>query len=176
MPHNAEVRAPFKVTGTPKPWRLMASFLYESLMIVSIWLAVVVLLTPVTFILPNPTIKNYVIQITILLILFVYFVWQWQKTGQTLATRTWHLAILSADYKILTPKQALMRGLWGGVLYVALPLLMYLGAEQFLPVDKALWLMGLVFCLPVVWVWVHPKHFTLLDVVAGSVVVAVAKH
>jgi hypothetical protein len=27
-----------------------------------------------------------------------------------------------------------------------------------------------------VWVWVHPKHFTLLDVVAGSVVVAVAKH
>lgn len=175
MTRDTQGRLPFKITGTPKPWRLMASFLYESLMILSIWLAVVVLLTPVTFFLPNPVVKNYVLQGVELLVLLVYFVWQWKKTGQTLATRTWHLAVLSADYKILTPKQALMRGLWGGVLYVALPLLAYLVALKFVSVGSALWLMGLTLCLPAIWGWVHPKHFTLLDVAAGSVVVAVEK-
>ena len=76
MPPKLEACPPFKIIGTPKPWRLMASFLYESLMIVSIWLAVVVLLTPATFILPNPMIKNYVLQGFELLILGIYFVWQ----------------------------------------------------------------------------------------------------
>lgn len=175
MPRNTEVHSPFKIEGAPKTWRLMASFLYESLMILSIWLAAVVLLTPLTFALTDPEIKNYVLQIVVLLIFMVYFVWQWQKTGQTLASRTWHLAILSEDYKILTPKQALMRGIWGCVLYVALPLLTYLGALKFLPIDKALWLMGFMLCLPIIWAWGHPKRQTLLNVVSGSIVVAVAK-
>ncbi len=39
----------------------------------------------------------------------LYFVWFWTRSGQTLALKTWHLRVVAADGQPLSPGRALLR-------------------------------------------------------------------
>ncbi len=48
-------------------------------------------------------------QIWLFIVLGIYFVWFWQKSGQTLAMKTWHIQLLRLDGKPLSWLQAALR-------------------------------------------------------------------
>jgi uncharacterized RDD family membrane protein YckC len=54
-------------------------------------------------------IKRFGLQFFLWVVAGVYFVWCWQKSGQTLATQTWKIKLVNAQGNTLTIKQALQR-------------------------------------------------------------------
>ena len=58
-------------------------------------------------------------QVAIFIGLAVYFVWQWCRSGQTLAMKTWHIKVVSADgVSPIRPTQAVVRYLLTYVWFV----------------------------------------------------------
>jgi uncharacterized RDD family membrane protein YckC len=89
--------------------------LYESLLLLGV--------LSVTFMLPhillglagNMTLPGWLLQLHLLAVLLIYFVWFWRHGGQTLAMKTWKIRLESAiTGKTVTLPQALLRfGLCG---------------------------------------------------------------
>lgn len=48
-------------------------------------------------------------QVYLVLVGGVYFIWQWVRTGQTLAMKTWRLRVIDASGRKITLPQALLR-------------------------------------------------------------------
>jgi uncharacterized RDD family membrane protein YckC len=100
------------------------------------------------------------------LALSLYFLWFWTHGGQTLATKTWHLRIVSASGGPLTPKQAVVRYL--------------LSWLWLMPPWLAAWLAGWhqskeLFGAMAVWIALYaalsrllPQHQFLHDVLGGT--------
>lgn len=57
-------------------------------------------------------------QATLFLVLSLYFIWFWSRGGQTLAMRTWHVRLVSAQGLPLTLKQATARYLLSWLWFV----------------------------------------------------------
>lgn len=103
---------------TPSILRRLAAFFYDALLLVGVIVAALVIphmLLGASF---NYFASRRVIQIHFFLVLLVYFVWFWTNGGQTLAMKTWHIRLVSADGGRLRPMQALFRYLaaWPSVL------------------------------------------------------------
>lgn len=77
----------------PSLLKLGASFIYESLVVIALSLAATAL-----FILffgdATQGYKRYALLGFLWVVLGGYFVWCWQKSGQTLAMQTWHLKLV----------------------------------------------------------------------------------
>lgn len=54
-------------------------------------------------------IKRFGLQFFLWLIAGIYFVWCWQKSGQTLATQTWKIRLINAQGNTPSLRQALQR-------------------------------------------------------------------
>lgn len=88
--------------------RLLASMLYEALVVAAILL--------IGFLLPQIVLSGFgfmvpgkALWIHVFGLLMVYFVWFWLHGGQTLAMKTWKLRIVNADGGHLRPLQAVLR-------------------------------------------------------------------
>jgi uncharacterized RDD family membrane protein YckC len=106
---------------------------------------------------------------TCFLVLALYFVGLWWRSGQTLAMKTWDLRVVRADGAPLSPWRALARHLAAWVWF--LPPLM--AAYAFAPHSLAAY-----FGLPVAWValyalgaLLHPRHQFWHDALCGTAVV-----
>ncbi len=92
----------------PSLLKLGACLIYESLVIIALSFA-----CALAFLLiagdASHDIKRYVLQLFLWLSIGIYFVWCWQKSGQTLAMQTWRLKILDKNNQILTIKLAIAR-------------------------------------------------------------------
>lgn len=85
--------------ATPLPGirRRLASLLYESLLLLGVWAA--------TFLLPHLglglafglTLPGPVLFLHLFAVFGAYFVWYWNRSGQTLAMQTWKLQLRMAD-------------------------------------------------------------------------------
>ena len=51
-------------------------------------------------------------QAYLLLVTSAYFVWQWQKNGQTLAMKTWRFHVVNQDGSKLQAKRGVVRFVW----------------------------------------------------------------
>ena len=102
-------------------------------------------------------------------VLGLYFVGLWLRSGQTLAAKTWHLRVVSADGSPLRPRRAVMR-------YVAawVWLLPPLALAKLLGPPGA----AAVFGLMAAWILLyalsallHPRHQFWHDALCGTAIV-----
>ena len=95
----------------PSLKRRMASFVYEGLLLFGIGLipgaigALFVALTGQR----HPLQSELVLQSFAVLIYAVYFSWFWSARGQTLAMKTWHIRVVTAQGRPLSQARALAR-------------------------------------------------------------------
>ncbi len=95
-------------TTAPSFFKLGACLIYEALVVIALSLAVT---TIFVLSLGEATIgiKRYLLQFFLWLTVGVYFIWCWQKKGQTLAMQTWQLKLLDQDEQLLSLKAAIAR-------------------------------------------------------------------
>jgi len=121
--------------------RLLASLLYEGLVIFSILL--------VGFLLPQIVLSGFnmssstrMLWLHVFVLLMAYFMWCWLQGGQTLPMKTWKLQLVSADGSPIRPGQALLR---------------YLAAWP-----STLLIIGLL------WAFIDKEHRYLHDIIADT--------
>lgn len=121
--------------------RLLASLLYEGLVIFSILL--------VGFLLPQIVLSGFnmssstrMLWLHVFVLLMTYFMWCWLHGGQTLPMKTWKLQLVSADGSPIRPAQALLR---------------YLAAWP-----STLLIIGLL------WAFIDKEHRYLHDIIANT--------
>lgn len=97
-----------KQITAPSFFKLGASLIYETLVIIALSLA-----TTAVFVLllgeATTGIKRYLLQLFLWLTVGVYFVWCWHRKGQTLAMQTWQLRLVNQDGRLLPLKGAIAR-------------------------------------------------------------------
>lgn len=88
--------------------RRMAAFVYEGVLLFGVWMAAAGLYSVVTG-------MRHALQGRIGLMAFlvatmaVYFVWFWTHSGQTVAMKAWHVRVVDAHARPVTPGRALLR-------------------------------------------------------------------
>jgi uncharacterized RDD family membrane protein YckC len=95
-------------TSAPSFLKLGACLIYETLVVIALSL---VCTTIFVLLLGDATAgtKRYSLQLFLWLTAGVYFVWCWQKSGQTLAMQTWQLKLVNQDGELLTLMAAMTR-------------------------------------------------------------------
>jgi uncharacterized RDD family membrane protein YckC len=92
----------------PSFFKLGACLIYEALVVIALLLAgtaiFVLLLGEATV-----GIKRYLLQMFLWLIAGIYFIWCWQRKGQTLAMQTWQLKLVNQKAQLLSLKAAIIR-------------------------------------------------------------------
>jgi uncharacterized RDD family membrane protein YckC len=88
--------------------RRLLSLIYESLILAALLLVSalpVIILTHKW----DHTIARAMLQIWLLVLCGLYFVWQWVRAGQTLPMKTWRLQVVARDNSALTVARATLR-------------------------------------------------------------------
>lgn len=107
---SATIPAAPPVVNSPGIGRRLAALLYEALLLIGV--------LGVLFVLPHVVLgagwkieaSGAVKWLHVFLVLLVYFIWQWRKSGQTLAMRTWKIKLVSATTgTTISPRQAALR-------------------------------------------------------------------
>ena len=96
--------------ATPSLKRRMAAWLYESMLLFGVTFATDYIFTVLTN--TRSGLDNRVAQQALLFtVLGIYFCWQWTRSGQTLAMKTWHVRLVDAKNPEQLPswRQALLR-------------------------------------------------------------------
>ncbi len=92
----------------PSLFRRMAAFLYEGVLCFGILVSV----TGIYFVLAHQTSaieKRPGLLASCFVALGFYFIYLWVRSGQTLAQKTWHLRVVTADGAPLSPRRAMAR-------------------------------------------------------------------
>lgn len=96
------------VHTAPGLLKLGACFIYDALIVIAISFACSGLFI---WLVGDATqgIKRYALQLALWLVIGLYFVWCWVKSGQTLALKTWRLKLVNRDASLLTVNHAIGR-------------------------------------------------------------------
>jgi len=88
--------------------RRLFALVYESLLLTAV---IAVAALPVVMLTHSweHWLARAALQCYLLALCGVYFIWQWIKTGQTLAMKTWHMRVVTADGATLSLPRALTR-------------------------------------------------------------------
>ncbi|MBU3606613.1 MULTISPECIES: RDD family protein [unclassified Polynucleobacter] len=102
---------PTELKALPAPhfWRRVSCSLYEQLVLLGV--------ISLTFLLPNlglgilfgVSLPSWLTFLYLYIVLGIYFVWYWTKSGQTLAMQTWRIRIIDLQGHTLNRPQALWR-------------------------------------------------------------------
>jgi hypothetical protein len=108
---------PAELNALPSPqfWRRVSCILYEQLVLLGV--------IALTFLVPNlslgilfgVSLPSWLTFLYLYVVLGVYFVWYWTKTGQTLAMQTWRIRIINQHGHTLGRRQALWRYIYGSL-------------------------------------------------------------
>jgi uncharacterized RDD family membrane protein YckC len=99
----------------PKFWRRVACALYEQLVLLGV--------IAFTFLVPNLglgvlfdiSLPSWLTFIYLYVILGIYFIWYWTKSGQTLAMQTWRVRMIGPSGNHITGRQAIWRYFLGSL-------------------------------------------------------------
>lgn len=117
----------------------------------------------------HTTMRSALVGVIILLAWYAYFFSAWHKKEQTLAMKTWRVALKNRQGTKATPQQLNMRFIWASIFLLLLPMLVYLFARMHgYPPLVALGLAIIWWILPWGWALLHPKKQFLYDVLAGT--------
>jgi uncharacterized RDD family membrane protein YckC len=110
-----------KAHKTPSVKRRMASLIYELMLLFGVIFIAGYLFGTLSQT-KNAMDNRLGLQLFVFVIFGIYFVWLWSK-GQTLAMKTWKIAITDLEGKNISQKQALIRYLYSWI-WVAPPVLL----------------------------------------------------
>jgi uncharacterized RDD family membrane protein YckC len=96
------------IPQAPSLLKLGACLMYDALVVIALSFASVLVFILV-FGDASHGAKRYFLQLALLSIIGVYFVWCWRKSGQTLAMHTWQLKVVTQDSQLLSLKIAISR-------------------------------------------------------------------
>jgi uncharacterized RDD family membrane protein YckC len=94
--------------------------LYESLLLTGVLALFFLVPNMMVGMLWQVSLPGWAQWLNIVVVLGVYFVWHWHRTGQTLAMQTWHIRIVAEDGTPPSVRRALIRYLlaWPAALTV----------------------------------------------------------
>ncbi len=123
--------AELNLLPSPSFWRRVSCTLYEQLVLLGV--------IAFTFLLPNLglgilfgiALPSWLTFLYLYLVLGLYFVWYWTKSGQTLAMQTWRIRMIGPGGFNLTRRQAMRRYVFGSLWLVPCVLLQwYFGLQK----------------------------------------------
>ena len=89
-------------------WRRFLAFFYDSILLIAIWIVATWGFLVFEFALSSK-LPKFIFQIYLFAIAGFYFVFCWQKTGQTLGSKAWKLKLLTSDLDVIPTKTCLVR-------------------------------------------------------------------
>ena len=108
---------PAELSALPSPqfWRRVSCTLYEQLVLLGV--------VALTFLVPNlvlgilfgVSLPSWLTFLYLYTVLGLYFVWYWNKSGQTLAMQTWRIRIINLSGHTLSRRQAFWRYVYGSL-------------------------------------------------------------
>jgi uncharacterized RDD family membrane protein YckC len=148
-------------------WRRLVALCYESLLLIAVIMAAAMafqLLWPGD---PQSAITRYTRFGYMMALLFGYFSWCWQRSGQTLAMKTWRLRLVAAGSQPLSWKMMTIRFLL--VLAAILPLPpAWIWAKHVPDMKWVLWLACAWAALPYLWAFIDRDRQFLHDRLVGT--------
>lgn len=102
--------------STPGVIPRVFSLLYDSLLLIAIWLLATWLFIAV-FGDATESPQRYFLQIYLWLLTAVYLIWYWLHGGQTLAMQTWHIRVVNHAGKPVSLGQAIKRFIFSSVFF-----------------------------------------------------------
>ncbi|MEA5446267.1 RDD family protein [Gammaproteobacteria bacterium AB-CW1] len=146
--------------------RRLGAALYDGLLVLAIWFIATLVALPFAgeeaFEPENPMLLAYLILVTGL-----FFIWFWQRSGQTLGMRAWRLRLVNGQGHHPPLWRLIMRaGLMLLLLILALYGLAFL-TQDFWP-DWLGALMLMPLCISMAWVLVDEERRSLHDIAAGT--------
>lgn len=108
---------PAELNALPAPrfWRRVFCNLYEQLLLVGVLALTFMMPNLLIGVLFNTAIPSWLSFFYVYGVLALYFVWYWQRSGQTLAMQTWRIRIIAKDGRPLARNQALRRYIYGSL-------------------------------------------------------------
>lgn len=160
---GASVQAPAWVFPTVR--RRMASFIYEGVLLFGVVMLAGFLFSTVTQ--QRHALKGmHGLQAFLFIVLGIYFVWFWSKTGQTLAMKTWHIRLVNKSGKTVSRARALARYALSWIWFVpALAVAEITGARTGAPLWG--WMFAGVLLIAVVGRWSPDRQF-IHDLLCGT--------
>jgi len=149
----------------PAIWRRMASFVYEGLLLFGVVMFAGYLFSSLTQ--QRHALEGMRgLQAFLFLVLGIYFVWFWSKSGQTVAMKTWHVRLVDKSGQPVTQPRALVRYLLSWVWF--LPAL-GLAEWTHMRAGAALWssLLGGVLLVAAAARWSPDRQF-VHDLICGT--------
>tara|TARA_R110000824_G_scaffold7892_6_gene35899 strand:- start:10027 stop:10536 length:510 start_codon:yes stop_codon:yes gene_type:complete len=100
-------------------WRRLAAILYDSIIIIAIWIVVGFVVLSAFGIDQAQVVQNERVQMdplyrltlfcSMILSAYLFFAWFWTHSGQTLGMQAWKLRVQNADASAISYKQSLIR-------------------------------------------------------------------
>jgi len=170
--------AELNVLPSPRFWRRVSCCLYEQLVLLGV--------IAFTFLVPNLglgmlfniSLPSWLTFLYLYVLLGVYFVWYWTKSGQTLAMQTWRVRMIGNGGFNLNKRQALWRYIYGSLWIVPCVLIQWAFHLEKWQIIEMLFTVALfIWPLSVYLDRGNPNHRqSLPDRFAGSRLVELPKH
>ncbi|HQC80372.1 MAG TPA: RDD family protein [Accumulibacter sp.] len=93
----------------PSILRRLASMFYESLLLLGVLAALLVLPHVLLGVFFHRLATLFVLQVHAFFVLLFYFTWYWSNGGQTLGMKTWRIRLVTRDGFVVRPGQAFLR-------------------------------------------------------------------
>ena len=108
---------PAELNALPSPrfWRRVSCCLYEQLVLLGVIAFTFLVPNLVLGMLFNISLPGWLTFLYLYLVLGIYFVWYWTKSGQTLAMQTWRVRMIDGGGFNLNRRQALWRYIYGSL-------------------------------------------------------------
>ena len=158
--------APQPATGaTPGLLRRLACFVYEGVLLFGVVMVVGLVYGVVTQ-QRHALVGAVGLRIFLFVVLGLYFVWFWTRSGQTLAMQTWRIRLVTRGGLPVTRLRALCRYLLAWLWFVpSLLALQATGLQGALPAFAAIGAGVLAYAA---LAWLHPDRQYLHDAVCGT--------
>ena len=157
----------------PSVRRRIASFVYEGVLLFGVVMLAGFLFSSITQ--QRHALQGMRgLQVFMFIVLGVYFVWFWAKTGQTLAMKTWHVRLVDKAGQPVTRARAIMRYVLSWIWFVpALAVAEFSGAQAGAPLWG--WMFAGVLLIAVAGRWSPDRQF-VHDLICGTRLVDARHH
>ena len=135
---GAAVDAVADGTGaTPGLWRRMACFVYEGVLLFGVLMIAGYLFSSLTQ-QRNAMVGRHGLQAFLFVVLGIYFVWFWARSGQTVAMKAWHIRLVTAAGAPVSQARALARYALAWLWFAPALLALYLSPIRSVPAMMAI--------------------------------------
>src|ERR1700752_432270 len=108
VPSRTAIAGAKQLVGAPSLLRRLGCFLYEGVLLFGVVMIAGYLFSSLTQ-QRHALQGRHGLQAFMFVILAIYFVWFWSRSGQTLAMKTWHIRLLTTRGEPVSQARALMR-------------------------------------------------------------------